>query len=158
MKRLVPLTLILFLAGCGSKDAIPYLGRWHGDFIVDSVTPPVSAKDMKREELHGSLQIYATNLSFKMHFEGEQESLDAEGTWSHVGTTVTLKFKSVKIDDEGGAERRDPNLKFIAPSAIHAAYQRNLVLHLSKDKKTLAGLEVTLGSLTGRHMFTRSND
>ncbi len=158
MKRLLPFALTLFLVGCGSKDAIPYLGRWHGDLVVDKTDRAGTDKDLQRESLRGALQIYATDKRCKLHLEGEQETIDAEGNWSHTGTTVTIKFTSVKIDDQGGADRRDPNLKFIAPVDIRAAYQRNLILHLSRDKKKLLGLEVTLGHLTGHHVFTRSSD
>jgi hypothetical protein len=158
MKRCLAFLTLLLLAGCGSKDALPYLGRWHGVFVVDKIREGSTEQDRKREGLRGSLQVYATNHSFKLHLEGEQEVIDGEGTWSHVGTTVTLKFTTVKIDDEGGAEKRDPNLKFIPALDVHSAYQRSMVLHLSKNKQALGGLEVSIGHLTGHHLFTRSSD
>jgi hypothetical protein len=157
-RTLLLLIPALLLSGCGSKENIPFLGRWKADFVVDRMTVPGTEKDQRREGLHGYLQVYQTGLKFKMRLEGEQEAIDGSGTWSHKGNHVTLTFTDLKIDDMGGAQHRDPNLKFILPAAIQAAYQRELTLNMSPDKKTLNGLDVTIGNLVGRHVFTRSLD
>jgi hypothetical protein len=158
MKRLILLVAVLLLAGCGSKDKLPYLGRWHGDFVVDKILQGGTDKDRQREGLRGSLQVYATDDRLILHLEGEQEVIDVNGTWEHTGTAMTLRFTRIKIDDMGGANLRDPNLKFIPSVDVRTAFQRNMVLHLSRDKQKLNGLEVSIGPLTGHFLFTRSTD
>lgn len=157
MKRLA-FFAALIVAGCGHGDQIAYLGRWHGDFVVDEITGGGTDKDRQREGLHGSLQVYETHQSCKLHLQGEQETIDADGFWSLEKGAMMLKFTKIAIDDNGGYEHRDPNLKFIPPTDITASYQRSLVLHLSKDKQKLNGLEISIGHLVGHYLFTRSTD
>jgi hypothetical protein len=144
--------------GCGHRDLLPFIGQWKANFVVDKIKEGGSDEDRRREGLRGFLQMYATHQSFKLHLEGEQEIFDAEGTWSHDGDRVVLSFSSNKIDDQGGAEKRNPNLKFIPPSDLSSAFTRDMALRLSKDKKSMVGLETSIGHLTGHHVFTRSTD
>jgi len=159
MKRFVVAAAVAALvAGCGNSEIVPFLGRWKAAFAVDGIAGGGSAKDMARESLHGYLQVYATNRSYKLHLEGEQEAIDADGVWTQTKDRLTLRVTTLKIDDEGGAALRNPNMKFILPTDIRSAYSHKIDVRLSKDKKTLMGLETSIGNLQGKHIFIRSND
>lgn len=153
---LVILLYVTAQSSCSNKELVPYLGKWTGGFIVDSVSPAArSATDLKRNNLRGFIQVYATRHSFKMHLEGEQEIIDLAGNWVLKRQRLTLKVNETKIDDFGGADVRNPNRKFIPSDAIRDTYTRPIVLDLSPDKHRYEGLPMTMGNLIGRHQFTR---
>lgn len=156
---------ILFLAialgftarsSCSNRDLIPFLGKWTGAFVVDVVREgPDTARDRTRSSLRGFIQVYATNRTFKMYLDGEQESLELDGTWTEKGRRLTLHVKEPKVDDLGGADNRDPNRKFVDAEDIRVAYAHPIVLDLTTDRHRLVGLPVTLGPLLGHHEFTK---
>lgn len=139
------------------KEYLPFLGKWAGKFEVASIKGGGSDKDKKRESLSGYVQVYATKQTYKMEMEGEQETIDITGTWTLQGNRITLKPKSVLIDDKGGAEFRDPNKKFIPSDRVHAAYGQPLILVESPNKKSLTGLEITIGDLVGTHRLVKDS-
>lgn len=149
---------LLALSGCGVNPMTPYLGRWHADFTVDKVLKNDTETNRKRESLHGYLQVYATENRFKMLLEGEQQGVALSGNWTLKGDQLRLKFGEIKIDDRGGSDLRDPNLKYIESDVIRATYSRDLILNRTRDHKRLVGLEITMGNLLGHHEMNRSLD
>jgi len=155
VRRLYPALLLPLLAGCGTRTAMPYLGKWSGGFDVEKVGPGAAIKDPERNRLKGFLQLYATNEKFELHLDGEQFGLIAKGTWKQKDGRFTFSPNDVKIDDGGGEEARNPNRAWINPADLRAAYSRPLALRVSKDGQKLTGLLVDVGPLTGTHSFVR---
>lgn len=133
---------------------MPFLGKWSGGLTVDRVGPGVVGGP-ERNNLKGFLQLYRTESRFELHLDGEQFGLVAGGSWTQKDGQVTLSPKTVKIDDGGGQEARNPNRAWIDPADLRTAYSRPLALRLSKDGKRLTGLLVEVGPLTGTHAFVR---
>jgi hypothetical protein len=136
---------------------MPFLGKWSGEFQVSEIQGGGTAKDMKRESIRGYIQVYATSRSYKMEMEGEQETIDISGTWTIKGHRITLLPETIKIDDQGGVDARDPNKKFIPAEEVQKAYGRPILLSESEDKKSLTGLKTTIGKLTGTHRFVKDS-
>ncbi len=154
--RLIP--LVFLAAGCNPHaDMVPFLGKWSGGFQVTEITGGGKARDLKRESLMGYVQVYATSRSYKMELSGEQETIDISGTWSHKGNHITLQPSAITIDDQGGADKRDPNKKFIPAAIAKAAYERPLILQETPDKRTLSGLKISVGKLIGTHKFVNDS-
>ena len=157
-KTAIAILIGTMLVGCNMHtDLMPFLGKWIGKFQVSTVNGAGSEKDRAREELKGFVQIYATNRSYKMELEGEQETIKIDGTWTISGKRITLTPKKLVIDDKGGADQRDPNKKYIAAEDVRAAYGQPLVLTESANKKALHGMEITVGSLVGHHEFVKDS-
>jgi len=136
---------------------MPFLGKWSGEFQVSEIQGGGTAKDMKRESIRGYIQVYATSRSYKMEMEGEQETIDISGAWTIKGHRITLLPETIKIDDQGGVDARDPNKKFIPAEEVQKAYGRPILLSESEDKKSLTGLKTTIGKLTGTHRFVKDS-
>ena len=155
MKRIASLILAVVVAsGCKThSDLMPFLGKWLGTFVVSSISTGGTDADKKREQLTGYIQVYANHQSYKMELEGEQETIRIDGTWTIRGKQITLTPKELGIDDKGGSEVRDPNRKYIPSDAVRTA----LVLTESADKKSLHGLEITVGNLVGHHEFVKDS-
>jgi len=136
---------------------MPFLGKWSGSFVVSEIQGGGTDKDMKRESLKGYVQVYATNRSYKMEMEGEQETIDISGSWTIKGNRITLTPGKIVIDDQGGVDKRDPNKKFILSDEAQAAYGRPLILSESPDKKSFTGLLITIGKLVGTHRFVKDS-
>ena len=157
-KLCLAIPFLFLLAGCNhNAELLPFLGKWLGRFEVSDIQGGGTAKDMKREQLRGFVQVYATDRSYKMEMEGEQEVIDITGNWTIKGNKITLMPKVVKIDDQGGAEQRDPNKKFIPSDEARAAYGRPLLLAETTDKKALNGLRISIGKLIGTHHFVKDS-
>jgi hypothetical protein len=157
-KRLLIAPLFALLIGCNhNKELMPFLGKWSGSFEVAEITGGGTAKDLKRESLKGYVQVYATERSYKMEMEGEQETVNISGFWTISGNRITLKPERIGIDDRGGEDKRDPNKKFIPSEDVQAAYGRPLVLSEAADKKSLTGLKITIGKLVGTHRFVKDS-
>lgn len=145
-------------ASCSNKDIVPFLGKWAGGFKVERVdNGPDTAKDRERSSLNGYVQIYGTNHSFKMHLEGEQQIVDMAGNWTLKKNRVTLRVTDFKMDDQGGEDARNPNMKFIPADVLQVGYSRPLVLELTADKKHLNGLLTSIGPLVGKHEFSKDS-
>ena len=159
MKKLCLLfPLLLVLTGCThNKELLPFLGKWSGRFEVAEIEGGGTSKDLKREQLFGYVQVYATSRSYKMQMQGEQEIIDITGTWTISGNRITLTPSEVVIDDQGGADQRDPNKKFIPADDVRAGYSRPLVLQETPNKKALNGLKITIGKLKGTHYFAKDS-
>ena len=149
------LLAIAILAGCADRSAMPYLGKWTGGLTVETAGKGAIG-GARRNDLKGFLQLYKTESRYELHLEGEQFGLVAGGTWSRKDGRVTLAPTTVKIDDGGGQEARDPNRAWIDPAALSAAYSRPMSLRLSKDGTRLVGLLLDVGPLTGTHAFARA--
>ena len=159
MKKLCLLIpCILILCGCNRNAALmPFLGKWSGHFEVSDITTGGTASDCKRESLNGYVQVYATERTYKMEMQGEQEVININGTWTIRGNRITLNPKSVAIDDQGGSDLRDPNKKFIPATDVTAGYGRPIVLQETPDKKQLNGLKMSIGNLIGTHRFKKDS-
>ncbi len=157
-KLLLLIPFALLLCGCNRNAALmPFLGKWSGHFEVTDLTNGGTAADIKRETLSGYVQVYATQRSYKMELQGEQETISITGFWTIKGNRITLNPKTVSIDDQGGAELRDPNKKFIPAADVHAAYGRPLVLAETTNNKALDGLKMSVGNLIGTHHFVKDS-
>jgi len=149
---------VVYQASSSNKTLVPYLGKWTGAFNVQRVTKGAdSTTDRERSSLHGFVQIYATNRKFKIHLDGEQESLDVAGVWTLKKNRMTLTVTDFVLDDQGGEDMRNPNMKFIPAEELRIGYSRPLVLDLSPDKKKLTGLPITIGNLVGKHEFVKDS-
>ena len=90
-----------------------------------------------------------------MHLEGEQQTIDVQGSWNYSGNQVTLSPIDVKVETAGKDEGIDPNRKWILPEELYAAYLKKFVFRLSKDGNTLQGLDTTIVILEGAHIFKK---
>ena len=159
MKKIcLVIPFVALLSGCThNKELLPFLGKWSGRFEVTDIQGGATAKDLKREQLKGFIQVYADQRSYKMEMEGEQEAIKITGNWTIKGNRITLTPKVVTIDDQGGANQRDPNKKFIPAEDARLAYDRPLLLQETPDKKNLNGLKITIGKLVGTHTFFKDS-
>lgn len=133
---------------------MPFLGKWSGGFTVETAGKGVVG-GARRNDLKGFLQLYRTDSRYELHLDGEQFGLVAGGKWTQKDGRVSLAPTSVKVDDGGGEEARNPNRAWIDPAALSAAYSRPMSLRLSKDGKRMTGLLIDVGPLTGTHAFVR---
>lgn len=151
---------ILSLGGCnfGDKKVIRFLAIWNGGFEVESISKgPDSPKDRTRSGLKGYLKILSNKQEFWIHIEGEQQGVDIKGTYKIDKNRITLKAgAATKIDDFGGIDQRNPNLKWIPSEDLQASFAKPIVLDLSKDGMTLTGLTTTIGPLTGKYKFEKA--
>ncbi len=152
---MIVLLSLVALTGCGDRSAMPYLGKWSGGFTVERAGPG-TVGGARRNDLKGFLQLYRTDARYELHLDGEQFGLVAGGTWTQKTGRVALSPTSVKVDDGGGEEKRNPNRAWIPADALSAAYSRPMSLRLSKDGKTLTGLPLDVGPLVGTHSFVRA--
>lgn len=146
--------LILLATGGCDRSAMPYLGKWSGGFTVETAGPG-TVGGAARNSLKGFLQLYKTEARYELHLEGEQFGLVAGGTWTHGDGKVTLAPTSVKVDDGGGEEARNPNRAWIDPAELSKAYSRPMSFRVSKDGGRMTGLLIGVGPLTGTHTFVR---
>ena len=151
------LMIVLTLRVANSnRDLLRYTGKWSGGFTVDSIESGANTEsDRHRSRLEGYLQIYLTERRYKLHLEGEQQGIDVSGNWTAKGDRITLTPKSVEIDDHGGAEKRDPNKKYIPNEEVLNTYNRPLVFIQSPDRQRYNGLPISLGVLIGKHAFDK---
>jgi hypothetical protein len=142
--------------GCGDPKTIPFLGQWNGEFTVSKVLQgPNTPQDQKRHSLKGYLKIVLNKKSYSMHLEGEQQTIDVQGSWNYSGNQVTLSPIDVKVETAGKDEGVDPNRKWILPEDLYAAYLKKFVFRLSKDGNSLQGLDTTIVILEGAHVFKK---
>ena len=148
----------LVLAGCFNRTEVPYLGRWTGRFVVESVDPKQPIHDPGRNGLHGSIQLYRTENRCAMHLEGEQEAIDVSGTWALRGRQIVLRFnKLVSMDDAGGIDLRDPNRAFIPTADLKATVSTPLGLNVGSGGKRLTSPAVQIGPLLGHYEFSKDS-
>ena len=156
MRKTLPVALGLALAGCHSQAGIPYYGKYEGGFIVHTV-PGVNSVDKASWSLKGYLQLLAFKDQFNIHLEGRQQIIDVKGNWRLEPRQITLQVTSIKFDDGGGAEKRNPNLPYIPAEDFKAAYAKEITLRIGKDKDrvTLTGPTLSMGSILGQHEFLK---
>lgn len=153
-------SLLLLTAGCnfGNKEHIRFLALWNGKFKVEKVlTGPDSPQDRARYELKGYIKILSNKSEFWIHLEGEQQAIDIKGTYKIEKDRIQLRASSdTRIDDFGGEDKRNPNLKFIPIQALKDSYAKPIILDLSKDGLKLTGLTFTLGPVEGQYEFEKA--
>jgi hypothetical protein len=154
------LVIILVMTGrasCAGKADLPFLGKWKGGFVADRFVGRPNAFGLRRSGFDATLQLYRTEDKFILHLEAEQETVDVLGTWTHKDREIRLKVGSVDVDDMGGSDARDPNRPFVDAEAIRQTYSGILILRMTKDKKQLIGLPLTLGEVVGTHRFKKDS-
>ncbi len=157
MKRLLLLAPLLLVAGCADRARASLTGRWTGGFDVSKVTGKLQTSDPKRNDWQGSIQLYLTDTRCSMHLEGEQEAVDLQGHWHLNHKQIVVRFDSVKIDDAGGAEGRNPNKAFIAPADLQAAFAIPMTLDITEKGKALESPLVQIGPLLGSYRFSKDS-
>ena len=153
MRSLLPLVALTAMIGggigCGGKPS-PLLGKWHGSYEVlrlDSV-PKGTPKDVKAWSPAADLQIYVRR--FELRLDGPQQGIVVKGTWKAERRGLTLQPKEVKIDDQGGEDRRDPNRPYLDNTGVREAFSRDLPLNLGSDGRRLTGVDDRLANVVGR--------
>jgi hypothetical protein len=156
MKRVLGLIPLLMILGCGDQKTVPFLGQWEGAFTVDRVLKGIDTpKDRTRHKLKGYVKIVLNKKSYKMHLQGEQQTIDIDGKWTYDGRQLTLEPIDVNIPPVSKEGDFDPNLKFIPAAELYAAYQKKLTFKLDEKTKTLTGLTTTIADLEGSHSFKK---
>lgn len=144
------------LAGCNpNSQLMPYYGKWDGGYMVEELDSPATEKDLQRESLSGYIMLYATGNKFKLYQQGEQQTIEVEGTWKLEGKQVRTQTTKIKIDDMGGEEFRDPNKKYIPSDDVRAAFGKPMVLTLNSAKTELKTPAVGIGNRIGSFTFKR---
>lgn len=142
-------------AGCGNSRVGELAGIWHGEF-----KPSAESELKMRKEwgYRGYLQLYVTNMKFKMRLESLAQIVDVTGTWKVDQSRVTLSVANVAFDDLGGQVRRRPGITPIPPEAVREAFSQQLVLDYESEGQTLAGLDMTLGPILGKTFFKKGKE
>ena len=131
-------------------------GKYEGGFEVHTFGGK-ETPDVNRWNLKGYLQLLASHDEFKIHLEGEQQIIDVKGKWRLKPRMITLEIGDITVNDLGGEERRNPNLKFIPIADFRNAYGRELVLKIDGTTKQpiLVGPTLGMGPILGNHRFVR---
>ncbi|MEZ0327268.1 MAG: hypothetical protein ACAH95_15330 [Fimbriimonas sp.] len=128
-----------------NKELGAYLGMWTGQ---------LSSDDLK---MTGYLRLKGANKQFEMHLEGPQQAVDVTGTWAlEKASSLVLRATDVKIDDFGGAAKRDPNKPYLDNGDLREAYASPFVLKLTQNKETLESLPLQIGGARFTHRFDRT--
>jgi hypothetical protein len=91
-----------------------------------------------------------------LEVSGQQEDIVVTGTWKLIKPTrVELTSSDVKINDFGGALKRDPNKPYIPNEDVTGAYGKPMILDLKNKGQSLDGLLMSIGNMTGTHQFQR---
>lgn len=148
MRRYLPLLLLLLVAagvvGCADRERTPILGTWTGGFFDD-----------QNQLFKGYLTLYRTGDKFKMRLTSKEQAMDFEGTWTVAKHRVTLTTTDIKFDNPTEEDQKALGIKIIQPDEVRAAYAKPVALDLDSNKQKMAGLTMTLGSLTGKHRFEK---
>lgn len=152
----VCLTGLTLLATNSHRELLRYTGKWAGAFTVDSISKgPDTESDRKRSRLEGYLQLYLSGRRYLFHVDGEQQGVEVNGTWQAQNDRVILTPNHVAIDDHGGADKRDPNKKYIPNDDVQAAFNRPLILIQSDDHQGFVSLPVSIGAYLGKYSFRK---
>jgi hypothetical protein len=147
---------MLMAFGCADTGIVPFAGYWQGKFEGIPAEPEFN---MRPEWAYkGFLQIYGTRHRYKMHMESNAQIVDIAGTWTHKGNRLFLKANDIQFDDRGGAIVRPRGVVPIPPEDVRKAYGKEMVLVLDPQKNRLESLDMTLGPLIGRHVFTKGGE
>ncbi len=134
----------VFVGRGANKELASYLGMWTGTLASDT------------QSMKGYLRIKGANKQFELHLEGPQQTVDVTGTWVlDKPTTLVLQGSDIKIDDFGGAAKRDPNKPYLENQEITSTYSKPIALNLSADKEKLTSLPLQLGGVKFTHEFKR---
>ncbi|MER3496317.1 MAG: hypothetical protein C4320_05645 [Armatimonadota bacterium] len=148
------LPLLLVVVGCGDRRATPFLGKWHGAFVVKAVDQgtrtPLSAQAWS---YRADLIIYVRK--FELRLDGPQQGIVVRGTYEvREGRGITLRPTTVTIDDGGGIDKRNPNLPYYPNDATTAFFSRPIPLRLSGESK-LEGVRDRWANVSGALEITR---
>ncbi|CAN5419607.1 hypothetical protein BH11ARM1_BH11ARM1_03930 [soil metagenome] len=148
-------TMVLYNRNANS-DLKPFLGKWNGGYVVTSIGPITDPNILKGNKLDGYVVIYGAEHKFAMELSGPQQDINVTGTWRIVkATRLELKSNGVKIDDFGGADKRNPNLPYIPNEIVSKVFDQPFVLDLADGNQKFVGLLNKFGNLTGKYEFDR---
>lgn len=153
--RLAKAGLAVSICVCGiacSRAKMPFLGMWAGGFSVDTVSGRSGIAEREAYRMAGFLQIYAGG-TFKMGMRNRAQNIDLSGTWTFKGRRATLTFTDVAFDETSVDELRAVGRPFVPPSDLKDSYGRALILDLGPNDKSLTGLKIGVGDLTGKYEF-----
>jgi hypothetical protein len=152
-------TVGLILSGCRSKQDVPYVGRWDGQFMVSRLLGKTQVMSAKRNNWRGFVLLYRTRddggTRCQMHLENEQETVEVKGHWELVKRQVEITFNDIKIDDAGGLDMRDPNKSYLDSGEIRKALSVPLILN-STGPTSLSSPLVVFGPLEGAYSFKKA--
>ncbi len=146
MRFAVIALVLLTLVGCGPKPEMALYGNWEGGFSETGKSEP---------QVKGYLQLYATGHRFKLHLGNADQSYDVAGMWRLNERQVLLAIKDINfagLTKQEAEERRKP---YMDPAEIRTDYGHQLILNLSSDKKSLAGLPMKIAGNEGAHAFEK---
>jgi hypothetical protein len=135
----------------------PFLGKWNGGFEIQDIRGVGASNVQKRaQELRGFVVLYGSHQKFDLEVSGQQQDIVVTGTWKVIKPTrVELTSSDVKIDDYGGVLKRDPNKPYIPNEDVTSAYEKPIILDLTDKGQKLNGLLISMGDMTGTHIFER---
>ena len=157
ISRLFSLFVLLFVAiSCTDSSLIPVAGFWNGGFDGSPSDPNVV---MKPEwKYRGFLQLYVTDMKFKMHLESEVQIVDVTGTWEKKKNKIYVIPKDVQFDDKGGRLLQKPGVTPLDPDVVKKACSQELVFAYTDNPQELKGLEITFGPMLGRFDFSKGRE
>ena len=126
-------------------------GLWPGEF-----TPDVSDRNATKEKhFRGYLQLYLTDDKFKMEMNSPQQGFTVQGKWKVSDGQVEIHGDTFAFDNPTEEDQKTFGMKLISPEEIRATFNRGLVFKASPDRKVLAGLKTSFGSILGTFRFER---
>jgi hypothetical protein len=113
--------------------------------------------DAGPQSMKGYLRFKGGREEFEMHLEAVQQEIDLKGNWKLVNPNqMEMKVTDIKINDFGGAHKRNPDKPYIPNDVVQNAYAKGLVFNLSADKQKVTSLPVNFGSFSGVHEFEKT--
>jgi hypothetical protein len=159
--KIALLFVVACAVGCRSRDDVPYLGRWEGEFKAKRVLGKTQIPDPARNGWKGFIILYRTEdgglgSRCTSHLENEQEAVDLKGHWIIHRNQIQATFDNIKVDDAGGLDGRDPNKAYLDPEEINKAFGVPLILTADRRAHILTSPLREFGPLEGTFSFQKS--
>ena len=145
MKALALFLVILAAAGCRTNTAEPRAaGYWPGAFVVDGAPA-----------LKGYLQLYVTDMKFKLFIETAHQNVMVQGPWTVKGGRVRIQPSDYHFEMPSEEDQKAMRERVIPADAFRSALAHGVVLDESADRRHLIGLRISLQNAIGRFEFER---